>query len=235
MEKIDLDSTSFSIVRLSTEYFQGHKKLMNNIINMIEPNYEDPRPLVVREFNRCDTLYLVKSDHEKIIGCLMASWEKLTNEIQSVYLGLGMVKQNVKNTGILKLLFTEFIKDAQKWKIQNQQPLIIWATTATPFAYFAITRLFESVEPSFDGTYSENSKFIAALIRKRMNWCSVTSIQNPFVINRATRDTYYSEEERKRITQVEKDKNFSLFSRLNINEARGDRLLLVFQVPSNRE
>lgn len=59
-----------------------------------------------------------------------------------------------------------------------------------------------------------------------------SSMENPFALRSVANDTRYSEEERKRIEKVTAKNNFKFFDNYEIDETRGDRLILICEPPS---
>ena len=127
-------------------------------------------------------------------------------------------------------LYNYFVADAQRSERQHRKKLVVWGTTATPIVYFAARKLFVNTQPSEDGTYTDASARVALAVRRRLG-VGLEARAHPFVFPCLAAGVRFSEEERRRIAAVCEAKRFLLFDQLGIDEARGDRLLFVGEIP----
>ena len=88
------------------------------------------------------------------------------------------------------------------------------------------------LQPSLDGTYSDDSEQVARAVRRKLG-VAQTAGAHPFVFPRLVAGVRFTEAERRRLADVCRAKSFSLFDRLGIDEAQGDRLLFVAAVPAH--
>jgi hypothetical protein len=128
-------------------------------------------------------------------------------------------------------LYRHVVSEAQEWERLHHQRLIVWGTTATPIAFFIARKVFANLQPSVDGTYSDESAQVARAVRRRLGVGQVPS-SHPFVFPRLVAGARFTEEERLRVAEVSRAKRFSLFDRLGIVEAEGDRMLFVAEIPA---
>jgi hypothetical protein len=71
--------------------FRDDPELRAAIWNLIQHRYDDPTALLDREFDRCDTLYLVRNISGELLSFQMVSWETIGvdgDEVPTVRIGL---------------------------------------------------------------------------------------------------------------------------------------------------
>jgi hypothetical protein len=184
--------------------------------------------------DRCDTLYLSLDGRGELSCFFLVAWETLSVDGQdrpALYTGLCAARQAQKGTGSIVKLFNYCMFEAQQREQCSWTKLVIWGMTATPSVLLPIRKVFANIQPADDGTYTEESARVALAIRRRLG-ASHAADAHPFVFPRLAAGVRYSEQERRRIAAVCRAKQFVLFERLGINEARGDRLLFVAEVPA---
>jgi len=187
-----------------------------------------------RTFDRCDTLYLLRDGRGEVLCFFLVAWENLPVEgrdVPTLDTGLTAARPGQKNTGTFVKLLNYCIFEAQQWEQRHRQKLTIWGTTATPSVFFVVRKVLANMQPSADGTFSEEAARFARAIGRRLG-VSLPAGAHPFVFPRLAAGVRYSEEERRRIAAVCRAKQFFLFDQLGVNEARGDRLLFSAEVPA---
>ena len=102
---------------------------------------------------------------------------------------------------------------------------------AAPIAYRIAQKVFAGLQPAFDGTYCDDSEQVARAIHRKLGIAQLAGT-HPFVFPRLVAGVRFTEAERRRLAGVCRAKSFSLFDRLGIEEARGDRMLFVATVPA---
>lgn len=164
----------------------------------------------------------------------MVAWETIEVEGQclpALYAGLSAVRQENNNTGLAAHLYNYSMFEAQEWQRHHQQKLTIWATIATPLAFYAAEKILANTQPRLDGSFSEESAKIARAIQRRLLTGDQMLPQHPFVLPGVAIGTRYSDMAKQRIAAVCEAKRFDLFKQLGIEETKGDRLLLICEVP----
>jgi len=222
------------IYEVRDKSFRNDESLRATIYKLVEPSYQDPTALIAREFEHCDTLYLAKDEDGNLVAFFMVAWETLNVSgelLQAVYLGLSATSEDTKNTGIVRELYSHFISDGARWEQCTGRKLLLWATTATPSAFYAAHIFFKETQPDFEGRYSQESAEIAQHLHRRMGVSTKDVGSHPFVLRNMATNTRYSETELARIELICRKKNFLLFDGLGINERNGDRLLLICRIP----
>lgn len=217
--------------------FIGNNSLQQSLLEIIRPSYVDPLPVFNREIQRCNKLYLA-TQNKVLVAFFLVSWESLEFQdkvIPAIFLGLSATSAETKNTGIVRNLYSRMLEDVKKWEDANQQQILIWATTATPSAYYGVSLLFPQLEPRSDGSYSKQGEQLAFAIRKKMGWENANKTRHPLVLHNVAKGTRYSPTENQRISQVMVKNNFTLFSKLAVDEKNQDRILLICQTPSPEE
>lgn len=212
-----------------SDTFRSDVQLIQSLWNLIAPSYEEPSSLLNRELNHCTHLYLGHNQGELICFFLVA-WEFITlngSQHPAVYMGLSATRQDRKNSGVVRQVYVQALKDALAWENELATKLIVWATTATPTSYLFSQTLLENVQPLLDGTFDSKAAEIAKAIRHQQDYG--INQETPFMLRGVAQETHYSASELHRIERVTTSKNFGLFRQLNISEHLGDRLLIVGQ------
>jgi hypothetical protein len=221
---------------IARDAFRYDAGLKEEIFNLLRPSYEDPTSLLERELEHCDTLYVARGIDGRLMAFFLVAWEPLTvngETLQSVYLGLSATSQETKGSGIVRNLYERFRCDASSWERENRRQLVLWGTTATPSAYAGANLLFDQLAPRADGSYSPWAAGVANIIRRRFSLADKEADSNPFVLRAVAHKTRYSKAEVDRIKTIVERTNFTLFRQLEIDEPRGDRLLLICRCPSS--
>jgi hypothetical protein len=214
--------------------FRGDPPLKAEVAAVVACSFIDDVGRLEREFARCDTLYLLRDEGGELASFFMASWEALEFDghlVPALYTGLTAARPDRKHTGEAMVMYDRFVANAQTWERQHGQKLIVWGMTATPVVYILSRRLFVNVQPSPDGTYSEAAERVAHAVRRRIGAETITG-SHPFAFPGAAAGVRYTEEERLRVAEVSRAKQFTLFDQVGLDESRGDRMLFVAEVPA---
>ena len=223
--------SQFQIVRDGA--FRHDQELKAAITAVTAASFIDEVDRLDREIDRCDTLYLLRDEGGDVLCFLMVAWEALDidgRQEPALYTGLTAARPDLKSTGNAMKLYRFFVSDAQRWEELHRKKLIVWGTMASPIVFFAARSLFANTQPSGDGTYTDEAGRVARAIRRRLG-VGLTPGANPLVFHRLAAGVRFLEEERRRIAQVCEAMQFFLFDRLGIDEAEGDRLLYIAEIP----
>jgi steroid delta-isomerase-like uncharacterized protein len=164
----------------------------------------------------------------------MVSWDTLEvdgRQVPTLNAGLTAARPDQKGNGASIRLYRHVVSEAQERERLQQCKLIVWGTLGSPIAYRIAREVFADLEPLPDGTYSEGAGQIARAVRRKLGFAR-TPGAHPFVFPRLVAGVRFTEAERRRLADVCRAKSFSLFDRLGVDEARGDRLLFVAAVPA---
>src|SRR5262249_19523830 len=151
-------------------------------------------------------------------------------QVPTLNAGLTAARPDQKGTGTSIRLYRHAVSEAQEREQVQQRKLIVWGTLASPIAYRIARKVFANLQPSLDGTYSEDAERVARAVQRKLR-VAQTPGAHPFVFPRLVAGVRFTEAERRRLADVCRAKSFSLFDRLGIDEVRGDRLLFVAAVP----
>ena len=223
--------SQFQVVRDGA--FRHDQELRAAITAIAAASFIDDVNRLDREIDRCDTLYLLRDEGGDVLCFLMVAWETLDidgRQEPALYTGLTAARPDQKSTGSAMKLYLFFVSDAQRWEDLHRRKLIVWGTMASPIVFFAARRLFANTQPSVDGSYTEEAGDVARAIRRRLG-VGLCPGANPFVFPRLAGGVRFLEEERRRIARVCEAMQFFLFDRLGIDEAEGNRLLYIAEIP----
>ena len=203
------------------------------IEELIRPSYVNATSLIDRALSKGQDLYELRDEDGALISFFMVGWHSLTvaeKVVPAVYLGLSATTQQAKNSGIVRNLYMRFIEDAIGREGESQEQVVCWATTATPSAFFAVHKLWIDVEPDAKGVFSNRGLEYVRAIREYLQMPQ-SNQDHPFVVKSIAVDTRYSKAERIRINEICEKHNFHLLRELGVDEAKGDRLILVAHLP----
>jgi hypothetical protein len=204
--------------------------LLPRIREILVPSYETtPDALLERAVAHCTDAYLGHADGA-LAAFFMVAWETLVvdgREHPAVYLGLSAEGADHGATDV-SILYRAFIEDACGWEREQDQRLLLWGTTATPSAFWAVERLFTDGQPLRSGEVAPWAEPVFAAIRAQ-HYATLPHgpADPPFVLRRAARSTRYAAAERERIARIETRRGFRLFRDIGLEEPRGDRIAFV--------
>jgi hypothetical protein len=214
--------------------FRRDEGLKRAVAAIAASSFIDQVSRLEREFRRCDTLYLLRDDLGNVSCFFMVAWEMLDIEgrdVPTLYTGLLAARPDQKSTGKAMKLLNHCVAEAQQWERGHREKLTVWGMTATPVVMAAVRKLFANTQPLDDGSYSDESARVARAVGRRLGVDHPLGL-HPFVFPGLAAGVRYSDEERRRIALVGGAKSFTLFDRLGVDEARGDRLLFIAQIPT---
>jgi hypothetical protein len=214
--------------------FRCDARLKESIADIVATSFVDNVGLLEIEFERRDTLYLLQDERGEVLSFFMVSWDTLEidgRQVPTLNAGLTAARPDQKGTGKSIRLYRHVVSEAQERERLLRRKLIVWGTLASPIAYRIARKVFADLQPALDGTYSDDSEQVARAVRRKLG-IAQTAGAHPFVFPRLVAGVRFTEAERRRLADVCRAKSFSLFDRLGIGEARGDRLLFVGAVPA---
>jgi hypothetical protein len=209
--------------------FANDNDLKQELLTLLRPSYIDPTTLLYREVENNDTIYIIRDENHQLEAFFMTGDDSF-DDVKLTYLGLSAVKHEIKNSGIGKQLYLAQIEDSLFLQDRSQKKTYCWATTASPSVFLSIHHLWASASPDINFNFSNLAFEIAKAICKKHNYAFADN--NPFILKGIAKNTRYSLAEKERIIQFDHSKDFTLFADHNITEENGDRLLLVFELPS---
>lgn len=200
---------------------------------LTKPYYLDPSNVFERELRHNTTIYLLKDHSGIILSFFMVAWEKHIIQCRQrdvVYLGLSCANQNNQEKRFASMVYYHFTRDAFAYEQENKERVILYGTTATPVVLSTLSKIWDDVRPDLEGAYSQNDREIIEDI-KRSTGLDKFSSGHPFVLTGIASNTRYSAIEEARLKEFEIRNGIRIFEKLNINEAKGDRLLITCNVP----
>lgn len=219
------------IIRLDKKDFGCHE-FISEVSAIISPFYEDITALLERELSHCNVGWGIRDVNGKLLSFAMFAYEDLEVEndgsVPCLYVGLAATHQKYQKRGFIHRLWLAASIDLQQRQQSLCRPLIAWATTASPDAYFGAVA-FSDVNPSLTAEYSAESLKYVRAIRAKLGLAN-NSPEHPYILRGIALNTRYSGEERNRIEVLSRRKNFLLFDALDIDETKGDRLLMIGMV-----
>jgi hypothetical protein len=125
-------------------------------------------------------------------------------------------------------LWTRYLEHARR---ENEgRKLWAWYRTASAFGLYPCHSLLQDGEPKLDGSFSKDGARLIGELRSHYGLVSDPSERNPFVV-RAFASARYTEFERDRIERFCSPEAAHFFRDLAVDEANGDRLLMIGRIP----
>lgn len=226
--------------RLSVELVSGERLRRNSWLQtelalIAAPSYDDASAILAREVAACTHLYIGRDSAGLLAGFFMTGRELMPAALGPplVHVGWSATRHDLKNSGATMALFERCIRDVQRWERRIGRRALLWSTTASPTIYLGVSRYLAEVEPAADGHYSREGAHYARRLRERLGASPPAEGSHPFVLHGVARATRYSPAERQRIARICDRKGFSLFTRLDIDEQREDRLIFIARTPDD--
>ena len=214
--------------------FRRDARVKSSIADIVAASFVDDVGLLESDFERRDSLYLLRDERGGVMSFFMVSWGTLEvdgRQVPTLNAGLTAARPDQKGTGTSIRLYRHAVSEAQEREQVQQRKLIVWGTLASPIAFFIARKVFANLQPSLDGTYFDDSEQVARAVRRKLGTAQTAGV-HPFVFPRLVAGARFTEAERRRLADVCRAKAFDLFDRLAIDEAQGDRLLFVAAVPA---
>jgi hypothetical protein len=206
------------------------QELVDALARLVAPSYAPGCAVLADELLRCDLLYLA-TDAEGPCAFLLVARVRLPvgpEHRQARYLGLSGARDERSGAAVI----ARFTADVQDEEEARGKRLLLFAATAAPAAVRNAHAFWTDVQPAPDGSFREELLPLADAARA---WLGAGGCADrPFVLSRLARGIRYSAGERRRILDEFHGESGELFRRLEIEEARGDRLLLLCSVPLRR-
>ncbi|WP_028296731.1 hypothetical protein [Olivibacter sitiensis] len=225
-----METTAQSISFLSN--FKENKELIAEILELTLPSYVSNAQLIDREIMHNRDIYLIRSDEGELLAFFMVNFESLGSE-ETFYLGLSACREEHKSRGLVKSLYMKFLEDCRSKERLHEKKYLLWWTTATPVVYYWFNKHVARVQPDMDGAYDELGKHYAIkIIGEKFRHIVVDEV-HPFILRKVAEETNYSEQEKMRLKEVANRLNFDIFDRFLLDEAGGDRFLMIGYAPDN--
>lgn len=199
--------------------------IVDSIMSLIKPSYKNAGTHVTKDIDRCNELYMIHSDEGELIAFFMVGYHIIDTNL-FCYMGLSACKDEYKNKGIVKLLYTEFQRDCAIKEKELGSKIICYCTTATPIVFVAFHKLFVSVQPSINGCCDDVGKEVLLKIIRKKYSEAIYNENQPFILRQAAKNINYSDQEKERIDEIEKRLGLAIFSANDIRESEGDRILM---------
>lgn len=220
------------VIRHKSEFAQDldfHKILYQ----MSFSAYELPEDIINYSIERNDTVYCTLDVEGKIKGVLFTNWSEqpliLANgeSLKLIYIGWGVVLPAFQGKGIFRELLEFLRAEVYASTQQIKPPIYLYARTALPPVYSTLKQIFPTLQPEFDGRFSE--EILPAVDALWSSWIKPTKKMHPFVLHGAAQYRY-SKFQTGPTQQATDQYPVELFKNLSINETNGDRLLMVIPI-----
>ncbi|MEI6765390.1 MAG: hypothetical protein WCM76_07090 [Bacteroidota bacterium] len=166
--------------------------------------------------------------NDECCGFCMIAYKNIrideASETASLYMGLAVRKEDNKFKTVIFHLMKKILYDAAEFRNTCPSDIPVWATTSSPAVFSAFHSAFIHVEPALDGAYSDEGAFLADAIKKQ--YYKVTANAHPFVLHSQSK-TLYSDREHLAVQNKTTMRGYKLFKELNIDDAAGDRILMI--------
>lgn len=227
-----LHITSVPIARLTP-------RSLDQMYAIARPYYNDCTAVMEREVKHLNTdVYLAHRDQSMtdLLAFFMVGWRNLpptgsttTGDVPAVWCGLSVAAESTRQTGLSPAarLFEAFGRDGRARAASLNHAILCYWTTATPFVFLRFPFLagMQQIEPSLDGSFSAEGAAIVTSIAQQRGY--VQDSAHPFVLRGAAKQTQFCLREQTRSRDFARQKRFTLFEQLGVDEQAGDRMLCI--------
>jgi len=193
------------------------------LASLLGPGSGPGRMVLENELLRCDLLYLAR-DAEGPCAFLLAARVRLPvgpERRQARYLGLSVARSDGGAESVLE----RFTTDAREEEESGGMRLVLFTAASSPVAVRTAQTFWADVQPAPDASFRAEVLPVADAARA---WLGATgSVERPFVLPRLSGG---GGDWRRRLDDAGSPAG-ELFRRLGIEQAEGDRLLLLCKVP----
>jgi hypothetical protein len=136
--------------------FRRDARLKASIADIVAASFVDDVGLCESDFERRDSLYLLRDERDEVLSFFMVSWDTLEidgRHVPTLNAGLTAARPDQKSTGTSIMLYRRVVAEAQEREQLQQRKLIVWGTLAPPIAYRIARNVFANLQPSLNGTY----------------------------------------------------------------------------------
>ena len=221
------------ITVVSDDEFRSNNDLHEEILRLASPTYMDPAAVLMPAIIQFDTAYLARDDDGRLLSFFMHGYDEIIladDVLPAIHLGWTCATEETKGSHLVRALYEQFLIDARAVQQEKGIEFTLWGTTATPVGFHLYHKYFADVVPDVQGQYSPGALEIANALRTRLTGNEATT-SRPFLLSGVSK-ARFSQEELDRIALITRNKNFSLFEQLGIDERNGDRLLVICHLPS---
>ncbi len=208
--------------------YQNDHVLVNEISELLAPSYINTDTLLERELAHNKIIYFTRDTQNKLSSFFMTNYDEVNGKTVC-YMGLLAVADNHKGKDLAGPILYWHIQKTKSLEKKLGYSIWCWATTATTSVYQITKNFSKNVEPQFNGTYSNDGLDKCMQIKNHYN-LNISS-SHPFVIKEIAKGTQYSAKEKEHIYEYTQKRKFELFNQLQVNESKGDRLILIIDLP----
>lgn len=217
---------------VSKDEFLSDRKMVGEFLSIGREVYLDPTFFLDSYLSRWDRVYVRKNSENRLIGMFAVAYDSIScansdgliSLRSTFYLGLSIVEPSSRGGTVAGLLYRRAIDDAALAQ-DPQSPFIAWATTASSLIFSMFGKLCIGAQPDPTGLFSEESARIAWALRDRY-WPHNDS-SHPFVLRKCATNRRYQTAELERQSRSAIAGKPTLLGSLEINQAAGDRLLMI--------
>jgi hypothetical protein len=211
---------------VSIEALRNDRKLQRELLAILSPLYREPDvPLSFAMQYEASHVYVHWEVGSSDVRCFFFGRypERVPRIIPwVVYMGLTACIRDARPAHTARLLWKRFLSDV-RYAVGPGAEILAWYRTATPFGLYPCHQLLFKGEPTADGGFSAWGVACVDSLRQHYQIGVPTPGDHPFVL-RACAGARYSQAESERIQNAGKN---HLLTALNIQEERGDRLVML--------
>jgi hypothetical protein len=197
-------------------------------------SYGNPETILEQACKRNTHVYLCYSS-TVLIGFFMTGWSLSPFGIQKTdvpiaYVGLTVVANRQKGRGIGTLLFKSFLTEGKHLQEKVGGTHFFWFTTASPQFAKGWWNLTGDIAPTRSGEFDDQFREMLKHISGAFGMDRYASAEHPFLFRGCTK-VRYSEHEIQRLDRIFSERREHLFTKYDVDETRGDRLLFIGKIP----
>lgn len=227
------DTFFMAIISRCVADVRDDSELVQEMLCLLGPSYEDPKPLLGRELGRNTQALMVRDERARLRAFFLVGWHVPPDDDDLgplVYLGLSAARIEDKSLGLPLSLYHAFLDEAKSWEVQHNQQLLLWGTTALPLVWRIVHRTFANVRPGLDGEFNSGDDRLMEAVLLRAGFKRPVGAES-FILRGVSADTRYTAMALAREEAPRRRASSAVFDRYRIDEAAGDRLAFLAGVP----
>jgi hypothetical protein len=224
-------TTAVTLTSATIAAFRDDAALIDRCRGLLGAFYRDPDAPLEYAIARESTHVYTAWDGQSLAGVFFARVPEVVQgiEYQLAYMGLTAERRDYSTPRVARALWATFLSDSRD-AVGHDTEVVVWYRTGTPFGLYPAQVLLRSGEPDVNGFAPRDSHALISRIRRAYHLPPCDWGSNPFVL-RGVATARYNERERAFIAQWRRHRAPDLLCNLGVNEAEGDRLLMIGFLP----
>ena len=231
ISEVERGRTSTVIQCIPLEDFRRSNSLFADCRQLLTFYYIDPNvPLSYAIAHEATHVYIERAESNSTSAVFFARMPEMIRPSLPLvaYLGLSVIDRTRAVRGAITRLWSRFLQDARR--SAGAGVVLAWYRTATPFGLYPARFLLRNAVPRSCGAVDSNEVGVVRELRQAFDVPDSAPTEHPFVV-RGYAQARYNESETSFIAARRRGRRKDLLNKLDVQEERGDRLIMFGYVP----